>query len=100
VTGGGSGIGRAAALRLAARGCVVAVLDLDEANGRAAVREIEATTALRASSRPTSPTSRAVERTIAASSRATAGSTPRSTTRHERPAALVDRTSRAIAGSA
>lgn len=34
MTGGASGIGRATALRLAAEGCVVGVLDLDEAGAR------------------------------------------------------------------
>jgi NAD(P)-dependent dehydrogenase (short-subunit alcohol dehydrogenase family) len=66
VTGGGSGIGRAAALRLAARGCVVAVLDLDEANGRAAVREIEATNGTASFFAADVSDESAVERTIAA----------------------------------
>jgi NAD(P)-dependent dehydrogenase (short-subunit alcohol dehydrogenase family) len=40
VTGAASGIGRAAAEQLAARGCAVAVVDLDEARGREVVRAI------------------------------------------------------------
>jgi len=35
LTGGASGIGRAAALRLAAEGCVMGILDLDEAGAQA-----------------------------------------------------------------
>ena len=42
VTGGGSGIGRAIALMLAASGASVLVTDLDEANANAVVAEIEA----------------------------------------------------------
>ena len=34
LTGGASGIGRAAALRLAAEGCVLGIFDLDEAGAR------------------------------------------------------------------
>jgi NAD(P)-dependent dehydrogenase (short-subunit alcohol dehydrogenase family) len=40
VTGGASGIGRAVALRFAAEGATVAVLDRDEAGARAVAREI------------------------------------------------------------
>ncbi|MEX2399212.1 MAG: glucose 1-dehydrogenase [Rhodothermales bacterium] len=40
VTGGGKGIGRAAAIRLAEAGALVAVLDLDEDAGREVVEEI------------------------------------------------------------
>lgn len=43
VTGGGNGIGRAQALKLAAEGAKVAVLDLDEAAGRNTIAEIEGT---------------------------------------------------------
>jgi NAD(P)-dependent dehydrogenase (short-subunit alcohol dehydrogenase family) len=42
VTGAGSGIGRATALRLAARGDAVVVADIDEAGGRATVEAIAA----------------------------------------------------------
>jgi NAD(P)-dependent dehydrogenase (short-subunit alcohol dehydrogenase family) len=42
VTGAASGIGRAAAELLAARGCTVAVVDLNEAGGRDTVSRIEA----------------------------------------------------------
>ncbi len=42
VTGAASGIGRAAAERLAQRGCAVAVVDLDEAGGRDVVARITA----------------------------------------------------------
>jgi NAD(P)-dependent dehydrogenase (short-subunit alcohol dehydrogenase family) len=42
VTGGASGIGRAAARLLASRGAKVVVADLDEAQGTAAVEDIEA----------------------------------------------------------
>lgn len=42
VTGGGSGIGRAIAVMLAASGASVLVTDLDEANANAVVAEIEA----------------------------------------------------------
>jgi len=42
VTGAASGIGRAAAERLAARGCAVAVIDCDEVGGREVVSRIEA----------------------------------------------------------
>ncbi len=42
VTGGGSGIGRAAAKRLAAEGCHVVIGDLDEAGARKAADEIAA----------------------------------------------------------
>lgn len=42
VTGSASGIGRGIALRLAEMGAFVAVLDIDEAKGRATVDEIEA----------------------------------------------------------
>jgi len=39
VTGGASGLGRATALGLAAKGVKVAILDLDESNGQATARE-------------------------------------------------------------
>ena len=42
VTGAGSGIGRATAVRFAAEGAVVAVADMDEAGGRATVEAIQA----------------------------------------------------------
>jgi NAD(P)-dependent dehydrogenase (short-subunit alcohol dehydrogenase family) len=42
VTGAGSGIGRASALRLAAEGAAVAAADIDEEGGRETVRQIEA----------------------------------------------------------
>ena len=42
VTGAGSGIGRATALRLARDGAAVVVVDVDEDGGRETVREIEA----------------------------------------------------------
>ncbi len=42
VTGSGSGIGRATALRLAREGAAVVVDDIDEAGGRETVRQIEA----------------------------------------------------------
>ncbi len=42
VTGAGSGIGRASALRLGAEGAAVAVADIDEGGGRETVRQIEA----------------------------------------------------------
>ncbi|MBV8888847.1 MAG: SDR family oxidoreductase [Alphaproteobacteria bacterium] len=42
VTGGGSGIGRAACLRFAAEGAAVAVVDRDEASGRATVEAVAA----------------------------------------------------------
>ena len=41
VTGGGSGIGRATAVRLAAEGAAVLAADLDEAGMRETVRLIE-----------------------------------------------------------
>ncbi len=43
VTGAGSGIGRATALRLAREGAAVVVADIDEEGGRETVRQIEAT---------------------------------------------------------
>ncbi|MFB3094206.1 MAG: SDR family NAD(P)-dependent oxidoreductase [Dehalococcoidia bacterium] len=43
VTGSGSGIGRATALRLAREGAAVVVADIDEEGGRETVRQIEAT---------------------------------------------------------
>lgn len=42
VTGGASGIGRATCLAFAARGATVAVADIDEAEGRRTVEQIEA----------------------------------------------------------
>lgn len=42
VTGGGQGIGRAFALRLAEEGARVAIAEINEANGRAVVEEIKA----------------------------------------------------------
>ena len=41
VTGGGSGLGRATALRLAGEGAIVAVTDMSDANGAETVSEIE-----------------------------------------------------------
>jgi NAD(P)-dependent dehydrogenase (short-subunit alcohol dehydrogenase family) len=41
VTGGGAGIGRATALRLAREGTIVAVADVDEDTGSSTVREIQ-----------------------------------------------------------
>ena len=43
VTGGGSGIGRATALRLAQEGATIAVVDVDEEGGRETARQIDAT---------------------------------------------------------
>jgi len=43
ITGGGSGLGRATALRVAAEGAAVAVLDINEAGGHDVVREIRET---------------------------------------------------------
>ena len=48
ITGAASGIGRALAFELAARGCDVALADLDEAGLQSAAREITATHARRA----------------------------------------------------
>lgn len=42
ITGAGSGIGRAAAIRFAEEGAAVVVTDIDEATGRAVVEEIKA----------------------------------------------------------
>src|SRR5450755_515357 len=39
LTGGASGIGRAAALRLAAEGCVLGIFDLDEAGAQQTARQ-------------------------------------------------------------
>src|SRR3984957_18925870 len=47
VTGGASGIGRAAALRLAAEGCVLGIFDLDEAGAQTVARQSEQATAYR-----------------------------------------------------
>src|SRR5579859_3287931 len=47
VTGGASGIGRAAALRLAAEGCVLGIFDLDEARAQIVARQSEQATAWR-----------------------------------------------------
>ena len=44
ITGSGSGIGRATALRLAREGAAVVVADLDEDGGRETVGQIEAVT--------------------------------------------------------
>src|SRR5215218_4938101 len=41
VTGGGNGIGRSIALRLADEGCDVAILDMDEAGARKTAADIE-----------------------------------------------------------
>jgi glucose 1-dehydrogenase len=43
ITGSGSGIGRATALRFAAEGALVAVVDIDEASGRGTADQISAT---------------------------------------------------------
>ena len=47
VTGGASGIGRAAALRLAAEGCVLGIFDLDEAGAQIVARQSEQAAAYR-----------------------------------------------------
>ena len=51
ITGAASGIGRALAFELAARGCDVALADLDEAGSESAAKEITATHARRATIR-------------------------------------------------
>ncbi|HTI79293.1 MAG TPA: SDR family oxidoreductase [Acetobacteraceae bacterium] len=47
LTGGASGIGRAAALRLAAEGCVLGIFDLDEAGAQIVARQVEQAAAYR-----------------------------------------------------
>ena len=47
LTGGASGIGRAAALRLAAEGCVLGIFDLDEAGAQATARAVSTGAAYR-----------------------------------------------------
>jgi NAD(P)-dependent dehydrogenase (short-subunit alcohol dehydrogenase family) len=66
VTGAASGIGRAAAERLAARGCAVAVVDRDEAGGRDAVAQIEAAGGIASFFAADVADESAVEKTIAA----------------------------------
>jgi NAD(P)-dependent dehydrogenase (short-subunit alcohol dehydrogenase family) len=70
VTGAGSGMGRAAALRFAAEGARVGLIDLDEAAARAVADEIEAgggeALVLRADVRSEADVAAAVERAAAA----------------------------------
>ena len=47
LTGGASGIGRAAALRLAAEGCVLGIFDLDESGAQVVARQVEQAAAYR-----------------------------------------------------
>jgi 2-hydroxycyclohexanecarboxyl-CoA dehydrogenase len=47
LTGGASGIGRAAALRLATEGCVLGIFDLDESGAQQTARQCEQATAFR-----------------------------------------------------
>jgi NAD(P)-dependent dehydrogenase (short-subunit alcohol dehydrogenase family) len=54
VTGGGSGIGRATAVRLAQEGAAVAVADVDETGGGETAAQIEAQRGGRRTSAPTS----------------------------------------------
>ncbi len=61
ITGAASGLGRAVATALAARGTKVMVADIDEEGGRAVAEELDATLRRlrrRATSTPTSPRSR------------------------------------------